>query len=330
MRRVQFIELHEQPWFPQCLRREITDALQFGLNFLKAYAPIAPLLQRVLDTTRCRSIVDLCSGGGGPWFDLSRMLQADAPDVHILLTDKYPNLSAVQNVRAASANHIAFFPEPVDALNVPGELGGFRTMFTSFHHFPPEEARVILQNAVDARQSIGVFEITRRAPFTIALMFAWALTPFLFAPFIRPFRWSRLLSTYVIPIIPLVLLFDGAVSCLRTYRPQELREIITKLSGIEYQWEMGEHSSAYGRVPITYLIGYPRARKESFCVRDPGGRLKTCELRHRESDDLIRISDFSAAWPCLRVDCDLCRSLHTSRQGPRKFCSIARPYNASW
>ena len=71
MRRVQFIELHEQPWFPRSVRDEITDALQFGLNLLTVYAPIAPMLQNALDSTRSRSLVDVCSGGGGPWPDLS-------------------------------------------------------------------------------------------------------------------------------------------------------------------------------------------------------------------------------------------------------------------
>ena len=260
MRRVQFIELHEQPWFPSSIRHEITDALQFGLSLLKAYAPIAPLLLSVLDATRSRSIVDLCSGGGGPWLDLPRRLQPDAQVFHILLTDKYPNLRAIQNVRAASEKHIAFYPDSVDAMKVPGELQGFRTMFSSFHHFPPEEARAILQNAVDTRQSIGIFEVTRRAPSTIALMFPWALMLFVCTPLIRPFRWSRLLCTYVVPIIPLVLLFDGVVSCLRTYRPQELREMIKKLSGTEYQWEVGEQARGSGGAPITYLIGYPQAR----------------------------------------------------------------------
>jgi hypothetical protein len=259
MRRVQFIELHEQPWFPSTLRNEITDALQFGLNLIKAYAPIAPLLQNVVDSTRLRSIVDMCSGGGGPWLDLSRKLQSDASALHILLTDKYPNVKAFQNIRAASENHIAFYPESVDAMKVPGELQGFRTMFTSFHHFPPAEARAILQNAVDTHQSIGIFEITRRAPSTVALIFPWALMLFILTPFIRPFRWSRLLCTYVVPIIPLVLLFDGVVSCLRTYRPPELREMVKKLAGIEYRWEAGEHSEVPGQVPITYLIGYPHA-----------------------------------------------------------------------
>ena len=49
MRRVQFIELHEQPWFPSSLRDDVTDAVQFGFNLLKAYAPIAPLLQKMID-----------------------------------------------------------------------------------------------------------------------------------------------------------------------------------------------------------------------------------------------------------------------------------------
>jgi hypothetical protein len=262
MRRVQFIELHEQPWFPSALRDVTTDALQFGLNFLKAYAPIAPLLWRALDAAGDRSIVDLCSGGGGPWLEFSQRLGGNAQgSLRIWLTDKYPNLRAFQNAGTASGDRIVFYPEPVDAMKVPRELKGFRTVFTSFHHFRPEEARAVLQNAVDAGQGIAIFEITRRAPSAIGLMFLWALTPLVFTPLIRPFRWSRLLWTYVVPIIPFVFLFDGVVSCLRTYRPQELREIIATLTATEYDWELGEHSGAHAAAPITYLIGYPQARE---------------------------------------------------------------------
>lgn len=257
MRRIQFIELHEQPWFPSSLRDAITDALQFGLNLVKAYAPIAPLLQSAVDASGSRSIVDMCSGAGGPWLDLSQKLHGNAPALHIWLTDKYPNLRAIQNMRSVSENHITFYPDPVDAMKVPGELKGFRTMFTSFHHFLPEVARAILQDAVDASQGIGIFEATRRAPSTIGLMLAWVLMLCICTPLIRPFRWSRLLWTYVVPIIPLVLVFDGVVSCLRTYRPQELRDIVEKLHATKYQWQIGEHSEP-GEATITYLIGYPR------------------------------------------------------------------------
>lgn len=270
MRRVHFIELHEQPWFPSSLRDDVTDAMQFGFNLLRAYAPIAPLLQSVIDSTgnganrrqssTGQSIVDMCSGGGGPWLDLARQLRSrdaagDSAGLQVWLTDKYPNLKAFRRVSASSDHLITFSPEPVDAMKVPGALKGMRTMFTSFHHFPPEDARAILQNAVDAGESIGIFEATRRAPLTIGLIFAGILLLFLHTPRIRPFRWSRLLWTYLIPVIPLVLLFDGVVSCLRTYRPQELRELVEKLTACQYQWKIGE--LATGKMPVTYLIGYP-------------------------------------------------------------------------
>ena len=117
----------------------------------------------------------------------------------------------------------------------------------------------MLQDAVDASQSIGIFEVTRRAPLAIGLMFPWALLVFVSTLWMHPFRWSRLFWTYVIPIIPFVVLFDGVVSCLRSYRPQELREIIGKLTGNEYQWVVGEQMGASANVSITYLIGYHRA-----------------------------------------------------------------------
>ena len=159
-------------------------------------------------------------------------------------------------VEGTSENHVTFYPASVDATRVPRELAGLRTMFTSFHHFSQEEARAILQDAVDAGECIGTFEISRRAPLTVLFTFAFAFALVVGTPWIRPFRWSRLLWTYLIPIIPLVLLFDGVVSCLRTYRPQELRNMVAQLKAPEYQWEIGEDLTA--RAAITYLIGYPQ------------------------------------------------------------------------
>ena len=266
MRRVQFIELHEQPWFPSSLRDDVTDAVQFGFNLFKAYAPVVPLLQSVIDSTENgtddrQSIVDMCSGGGGPWLDLAKKLHCrstgDSARLQIWLTDKYPNLDAFQSISDSSDHHITYYPDPVDAVNVPRALKGMRTMFTSFHHFSPTDARAILQNAVDAGESIGIFEITKRAPSAILVIFIGVLLMFVHTPRIRPFRWSRLLWTYLIPIIPLVLLFDGVVSCFRTYRPQELREIVDKLADCKYQWQIGEVAGR--RAPVTYLIGYSSA-----------------------------------------------------------------------
>lgn len=298
MRRIQFIEIHDQPWFPSPLRDGVTDALQFGFNLWKVYAPVVPLLESALAATQIssggshdsrsyksrssetQSIIDLCSGGAGPWLDLSRELKSrrlksqkhgrEVPkvDLQISLTDKYPNLGAFQKVKEASEGRITFYPNPVDAMSVPADLKGLRTMFTSFHHFPPEEARVILQNAVDAGEGIAIFEAPRRAPATIAMMFAWVLLLVLCTPWIRPFRWSRLLWTFVVPLIPVALWFDGVVSCLRAYSPQELQELVEMLTNGEvqhqYRWQIGEQAGAVSGAPITYLIGYPSYPNDSI------------------------------------------------------------------
>ncbi len=271
MRRIQFIELHDQPWFPSGLRDEITDALQCGSQVLKAYAPVYGILQRALEASGSCSAVDLGSGSGGPWLDLSKKLRGCMPACGIWLTDKFPNRVASETIKAASGNRVDFCLTPVDATDVPAELVGFRTMFSSFHHFPPVDARAILRNAVHAKQGIAIFEITKRTASAAVMMFLWSLTPFLFAPTMRPFRWSRLFYTYLLPLVPLVLLFDGLVSCLRTYRVEELRRLVEELGTTEYLWEIGEQPGIFGSLPITYLTGYPR-NSASVGVIDRGVR----------------------------------------------------------
>ena len=62
------------------------------------------------------------------------------------------------------------------------------------------------------------------------------------APFVRPFRLERLFWTWVIPVVPFVLMFDGIVSCLRTYSPAELAqltaEVQTPAGGLPYHWRL--------------------------------------------------------------------------------------------
>jgi hypothetical protein len=264
MRRIQLIEFHDQPWFPGFLRDQVTDALQLILHLGNFYQPMVGRLRRAVEDARARQILDLCSGAGGPWLWLYKDFdRQDSLAVPVSLTDKYPNASAFTRAHIASHNKIHFHAAPVNATEVPPELEGFRTIFTSFHHFPPREAQAILQDAVDRQQGIAILEVPGRHILTIVLSFLVPVAGLLVTPFLRPFRWSRLLLTYVIPIVPLVLGFDGIVSCLRVYSPRELAELTERLSFAsegEYQWDIGEEHA--GLLPITYLIGYPTRGKE--------------------------------------------------------------------
>src|SRR4030095_2501265 len=257
MRRIHLIEFHEQPWCPASLRDALTDYLQFAIDIGAPYAAIAERLKQAVERTRAARIVDLCSGGGGPWRKLHREYATTSPAVEICLTDIFPNLDAFRLTQAESGANLSFYAKPVNANDVPSELKGFRTLFSSFHHFKPEEAREILRGAVNQLQGIGVFEATARELPAILLMFMTPLVVLLVTPLIRPFRWSRLFWTYVLPLVSLIVLWDGVVSCLRTYSPNELRELTADLANDGYSWECGLVKQGRSPIPVTYLIGYP-------------------------------------------------------------------------
>jgi hypothetical protein len=91
--RVQSIEIHEQPVLPSTIRDEVMDAMQVGLRLLRIYDRVAPVILNLAESTCSARIVDLCSGGGGPWFDLAHKL--DRKGIRrILLTDKFPKPGA--------------------------------------------------------------------------------------------------------------------------------------------------------------------------------------------------------------------------------------------
>src|ERR1700704_1362164 len=253
----RFFEFHDQQWFPKSLRDGVTDALQFILSLGGIYRPIVPLLNKAVEASGAARIVDLCSGGGGPWLWLYRLLRVSVGRrIEICLTDKYPNIEAFENARRRTGGKITFCPGSVDTASLPRELSGFRTIFTSLHHFAPEEAVAILQNAVDDGQGIGVFEAAKRDPLTILLTLLMPLAGFLTAPFARPFRMSRIFWTCFIPVIPFVLFFDGVISCLRAYSQKELSLLAAQVKVENYVWQVGVRSGALA--PVTFLVGYPK------------------------------------------------------------------------
>ena len=259
MKRRHLVELHELPICPNEVRDTLTDILQLSIRINRIYSPAARLLGAALRKTGSRRVVDLCSGAGGPWRELQPQIASQARgSVSICLTDKFPNEAASQTMTRQSG--LRYESQSVDAAAVPEELDGFRTLFTSFHHFRPERARRIIGDAVRNRQGVAIFEFTRRDWSSVLRMLLGPLAALLAVPFLKPFRWSRLFWTYVIPLVPLALTLDGIVSCLRTYTTAELKAMVAEFP--EYEWQIGEERGEHWAIPVTYLISYPRVSSE--------------------------------------------------------------------
>lgn len=263
--RLHLIELHEQPWMPEAVRRQATDYLHAAEKLLRPFKALAPRLAELLRAAGEPTIVDLCSGGTGPLLQLLDDVRAEGVEARVIMTDLYPNVPAFERAQAASGGRLGFEPEPVDARHVPERLRGARTIFNALHHFRPAEARAILADAAEQGAPILVAEIAHRSAFGVLSFLGAPLGAFLLMPLVRPMTPLRLLMTYVIPIAPVVIGFDGVVSALRSYRADELLEMTRGLGGEGYTWEAGETRA--GGIIVTWLAGRPAGARPNA----PGG-----------------------------------------------------------
>jgi hypothetical protein len=257
MARIHLFEFEDFQWFPTPIRNYMTDFLQFVSNRFDIYKAVVPLIEDALEHADSEKIIDLASGGGGGLLKLSDHLKQHHPCLKIVLTDFYPNKAAFERT-AAQSRMFTYYERSVDAMNVPSELVGLRTQFLSLHHFRPDDAVKILQNAVDSGSPIALFESQERNLKSIVSMLFSPLSVIFTTPFIRPFKIGRIVFTYLIPIVPLFILWDGIVSALRTYSVKEMEALVSRVKGHEtYAWKIGKQKS--GPATIPYLIGYKKA-----------------------------------------------------------------------
>ncbi|WP_163988924.1 hypothetical protein [Pyxidicoccus caerfyrddinensis] len=248
--RLHLFEFIDQPWLPKLLRRGEVDYLRVVLDRMRPYDRVAPQLAELLRTAGTDRVVDLCSGSGGPWRTLLPALRAVHGGAEVTLTDLHP----VPGQELPPGVH--YRDTPVDATRIPEELTGVRTLFEGLHHFPPEQARALLADAAARGVPFAAFELTQRS-LPHLLVQCLLIVPLVwgFTLLIRPTQWWRLVLTYLVPILPLLILWDGVVSSLRTYAPADLEKLTAGLGADGYRWSSGVHR-AQGMV-ITYLIGQP-------------------------------------------------------------------------
>jgi hypothetical protein len=260
-RRRHLFEFEDLGWFPNLFRDTITSWLADA--FVGAYEPIVPLIVQLLEREGSDQVVDLCAGGSGPWEYLKRQVDDARAErgqgaTALTLTDRYPNVPAFTAAAARLGGDVGFRAEPVDARDVPHDLKGVRTLFTSFHHLAPPDARAVLADAATAGRAIGVFEFSRR-DWTVIRGVLWQVPLSMLRSIHswRPRSRAQLFFTYVVPLIVLTSLWDAVVSQLRAYRPSELAAMTEGLGGDGYRWETGEVCPPGSTDPITYVIGYP-------------------------------------------------------------------------
>ncbi|KAI9891029.1 MAG: hypothetical protein M1814_003380 [Vezdaea aestivalis] len=265
--RIHFLEIDDKPWFPSFLRTRVQSVLTTMWTFhLPILQPSSPthLAHRVLLTLfpppllQEHVFLDFCSGAGGPVPALERLVndETDRDErVRFVLSDIHPHTEAWRAEERESRGGLGWIERSVDASDEAGALDEerragrkvFRTFFLAFHHFDDQMAKSVLKDAGKRGDGFLIFELVDRdfASFITNLLL-WPLL-LIITPF---YYWQdpvHLFFTYIIPILPFVLVFDGIISSLRCRGKEEIRALMgpemsdwkLKTGSITHTWPTG-------------------------------------------------------------------------------------------
>lgn len=254
---LHLFEFEDFEWFPDVIRKGQTDYLHFMINKFNIYKPAAVIVKELIENSGKSDILDLCSGGGGGMNLFQGELEKiTGKDITVTLSDKYPNTDAFEKIKSETGGKVNYLSKPVDALNVPDDKKYIRTIFSAFHHFKPVDAKKIIEQAVNCNAPIAIFEgAAKEVKNFLGILLFTPIIFLLITPFMKPFRWSRLFFTYIIPLIPVTTTWDGLVSILRMYTPEEMLEMANSVNKNSYIWRSGIIKNKIG-TSIMYLTGY--------------------------------------------------------------------------
>jgi hypothetical protein len=237
--RIQAFEFMDLPQTPRFLRDSIVESLGNSLRWSGVYKNAAAVFAEFCANLQSNTLLDLCSGSGEPIAILLDALNKQGEKLPcFLISDLFPVIHEMEKVIEQFPENVRAINTPLDASNVPDSYPhSARVLISAFHHFAPRLAKSILRDSAEKGKPIFILEaMTRRFHSHHKLGFF-----FLLAIMINPFlskqdRFLKAMFTYLIPLIPLMSIWDGVVSVRRVYTEEELIALTSTIDA-KFHWE---------------------------------------------------------------------------------------------
>ncbi|MCB1316456.1 MAG: hypothetical protein KDK27_10910 [Leptospiraceae bacterium] len=232
MKRKQIPQLMNQSWFPSLFTELMMEFLTWFVNLVGAAKPFMPVIDAAMLSASRKHFINMDFQAGAGFETVAPRLDASWTVSHI----------------------------PLQAVGFSAGESGLYLSINNFHQLHPDDARSILTEIARSRNPVAILEGNNDSLWQIfGMTVIVPLTVILSAPFVKPFRISRLLFTYVIPLLPCVTMIDGCLALVKLYSPADLRELTDSIDAPgEYIWETGKKDNGRGG-KIIYLTG--RAEK---------------------------------------------------------------------
>ena len=227
MKRKNLHQISDQAWFPKHLKQLVDEFLSWFVVQVNATKPFIPLFEKALSFSDKKVLVDIDFSTGAGMESCRHLLD---PTVQV--------------------ETIAY-----DGFRVEKE--GVYVIINALHKLSPDQVIELLGKIAGSGKSVVAVEGNNDNWWqAIGMTLFVPLAVFLSAPFVKPFRWTRLLFTYLIPVLLLIIPLDGIIALFKLYSPKDLNELTDQLKVPAYNWESGKKDNGRGG-KIIYLMGLP-------------------------------------------------------------------------
>lgn len=210
---------------PPALRRLVTEFLDSIVQMVNANRPFLPLVREFAPAPG-DEIVLADGDAGGPAALLTAELRREFPGTRVrwLAEDLHGTRRAdLERLLGADAD-----PVSLAELRAPPAAAGRRLLLSinALHTWPaPEARRRLAERAPLADVAIWGEGNNKSLRQVIGMTIIVPLVVLLRTPFIRPVRAERLLFTYLLPVLPLIIVWDGCAALFRIRGPDAARDL---------------------------------------------------------------------------------------------------------
>ncbi len=232
---------------PHPIRKTLLEILETcNQQFRPYYQEVSNDILDICDKEGLTSVVELGAGTA----PITRELACDsrATNLKLIPCDLYPETQVWEELEKEFPGQVESVSEPVDFLQ-PRDWPekSLLVLVAAFHHIPPKLRPLFLKTQSESGERVAVFEPLRKTPFSMALTI-FAIFPALLLPILkirRPGRLRRVLWCWLVPVVPLMFMWDGIVSCLRQWNPEEWEANLQEQLADDHTWAIkaGPHSS---------------------------------------------------------------------------------------
>jgi hypothetical protein len=237
----------------------MTEILGKTVKAGNIYEPATPLFQDFCKKAESAAVLDLCSGSGeASRIFIDSLNKNNLPKLQFYLSDLNPIDNAQKTALPENTSRIevGIDASSINENDVPQHQA--RMMIAAFHHFHPQQAKKILQDAVNKQKAIFIVEpfpkrLSTTLPFFLHSFIPGAINPLS----CENDRLLKAVFTYLIPIIPLMGWWDTIISALRMYTEEDYYAMVADMD--DYNWQYYELAGALNGA-ITVFTGIPKAR----------------------------------------------------------------------